>query len=1035
MPPPDDIRSEPPTLPAELLAQFRRLEARLQKFDTALALCGAVAAPLLMLGVLWLSDRFWDTPAGFRFLLAVAAFGGVAVYVIRWTRRWVLNPPDLRALAMIVQRHHRRLGDRLLGVVELASEQKLPDGMSPSLCRAAINQVSTEALKHDFEPAADPLAAHRHGMALAAIALPLLLVCIAVPQAGWNAFQRLALPLAKIDRFTFVELELAHSPLIVPHGESFPLNVKVHYRAFWKPTSARALYAQQAEAQATVSGGSAQLEIPGQTQPAKLIVRLGDAEAIVQVEPTHRPALKELQAAIKLPDYLQYPGQSEVVRGGTFNLLEGGKASFRGEVNRPIASARLAIDAQASQELKVSGTEFETEMRDWKGVSSASFQWKDGFGLTNRAPWTLSLSTIQDQPPTVSLPGMPLDQALLETEILPIKMSGQDDFGVREVGVHWMISSALDPSGKPVERLFKFGGKAPQTKSVEETYLLSPSLLRIPADTVIEVRGLAVDYLPGREPVTTEPHRIFVIGLVRHAEMLRQQLESLFAQLEEVTRREESIAAKTREVSDMSEEKLNGEEATKRTEEQAKQQAQNARDLEKLAQEGAKTMREAMRNPTFKEETIRDWARTLKGMQDVAKQEMQQAGQQLQSAQQQQNNSQQRSQELSKALESEQKALEKLQQMQQQVNKGLDQLQAQTLAQRLRKLGTQETQLTGRLQELVAETIGLLPAQLSEHHRRANTNISGDQEKVRDEAKTVHEEMSRFFDRTQRENYGAVSKEMKEANTESELDRARSLIASNVTMSAMSDLGGWAKRFEDWAKKLEPEKKDSKGGQSGNGGTPQDDLMKQLMALLRMRENENNVRQQTQLLERDRQQLPKYDQSVRELADNQKKLNDELKELQKENGTPQLDKPLDEAHQAMQGVETVLRHPNTGEVAEKAQTKAIEVLTDVINLINEQAQQQSQQSQSAAAAAQEMEFLRQMAQQQPGQGSPMLASQPGGNRNGGGTGQAGGGLTGEANGTGTESRSVTSGSGSTRPVPAEFREALEMFYKSLEQKN
>ncbi len=1035
MPPAAD--NHPPALPAGLLAQFHALANRLRRLDSLVALSGSMAAIAGAWLVLWVSDRLWDTPAWLRMLLALGAVVLAAAYTLRWIRRWVWSRPDLRSLATTVQRHHRRLGDRLLGVVELASGRRTPDGMSPSLCRAAIDQVSTEAMRMDFLPAADAKAARRHVVTALAVMLPLLLAWVAVPGAGWNALQRLALPLAAIERFTFVELELAGSPLIVAHGEPFTVPVHVRYRAFWRPTTVRAMYAGQPEIKTRLTRMCAHVEVPAQTLSGLLVVRVGDATASMRVEPTHRPALREMRSTVMLPAYLNHPQQEETVRGGSFGLLEGSKASFHGEVNRPILKATMRVNTNPPVALSVSGSIFETPLIDWRNVSTVSFWWKDEQGLTNRAPWTLSLNALRDQPPTVGLPGLPLDQALLETDILPIKMAAQDDYGLRDVGVHWMLTSTLDPSGKPLERMFTFKAKTPQTRAMEETYLLSPSLLRIPADTLIEVRGLAGDHFPGRDPAVTEPHRIFVIGLVRHAEMLRQQLESLFAQLEEVTRREESIAAKTRELSDLPEQKLSGDEASKQAGEQAAQQERNARDLERLAREGAQAMREAMRNPTFNEETIRDWARTLKGMQDVAKQEMQQAGQQLQSAQQQQADAQQRSQELSKALQSEQQALDKLQKLQEQVNKGLDQLQAQTLAQRLRKLGAQETQLAGRLQELVAETIGLTPAQLSEHHRRANTNISSDQEKVRDEAKAVHEEMSRFFDRTQRENYGAVSKEMKEMNTEGELERMRGMIASNITMQAMNDLGGWAGRFEDWAKKLEPEKKDSAGGNQGQqGGTPQDDLMRQLMALLRLRENENNLRSQTQLLHRDRQELPRYDQSVRELADRQKSLNEQLQQLQKENGTPQLEEPLNEAQQAMRAVEEQLRRPETGEPADQSQVKALEVLTDVINLINEQAQQQqNQNSQSAAAAAQEMEFLMQMAQQEPGQGRPMMAGMPGMNNNGGGTGQGGAGAGGDARGAGANARSVTAGSGSTRPVPGEFREALELFYKSLEQKN
>lgn len=1029
---PTSSQAERTGLPSGLRERFVSLEGRLWRIETVLALCGAAAAPLATLTLLWFSDRFWDTPVWLRCALVMLGVAGLVAYALQWTRRWLIAPRDLKALSVLVQRQHRALGDRLLGAVELATEKKPPAGMSPSLCRAAIAQVTEDACRYDFAAAADPAPARRHGLALGAVALPLAALWLAVPQAGWNALQRWALPLADIERFTFVELAAAQPAVIVPHGEPFDVELSVGYRAFWRPSKAVARFGRQPELRGEVAGGMVRIAVPGQTQPGDLVVRVGDAEAVIGIEPMHRPALREMRAAITLPSYLQYPAREEPVRGGTLALLEGSRASFSGEVSRPIESASMRIDNQPQTALPVRESRFDTPERDWHQATGVSFSWRDTFGLTNKAPWMLTLAARPDEPPKVSLPGLPSDHAMLETDILPIKMSAQDDFGVKEVGIHWRIASALDPSGRPIERAFPFRSSSAQKKQVAETYLFSPSLLLIPPDTLIEVRGLATDFYPGRDPVLTEPHRIYVIGLVRHAEMVRQQLENLFAQLEEITRREETIAEKTREMTDLPEQKLAGEETAKRAGEQAGEQQRNARDLERLAREGANAVREAMRNPTFNEGTIREWARSLKAMQDVAQQEMQQAGRQLQSAQRQSQGAR-RSRELSQALQSERQALEKLQQLQQQVNKGLDSLQAQTLAQRLRKLGGQETQLEGRLQELVAETIGLLPSQLSEHHRRANHNIAGDQEGVRAEARAVHEEMSRFFDRTRRENYGGVAKEMKEANAEAELDRLRTMIASNITMQAMGELAGWAKRFKDWADKLEPKQEQAGGGQGG--GTPQDDLMRQLMALLRMREKEGNLRQQTQLLDRQKQDAPNFAESAKRLAGAQRAIREDLQRVQRENGLPQLEEPLGEARQAMEQAEGILQRPETGEPADRAEVKVIEVLTDVVNLINEQAQRQSRGSQSAQAAAQEMEFLMQMAQQQPGQGmSMMAAATPGANRAGGGNGERGVLAGGDARGAGVEARSVNKASGSTRPVPTEFREALENYHRALEAK-
>ena len=64
----------------------------------------------------------------------------------------------------------------------------------------------------------------------------------------------------------------------------------------------------------------------------------------------------------------------------------------------------------------------------------------------------------------------------------------------------------------------------------------------------------------------------------------------------------------------------------------------------------------------------------------------------------------------------------------------------------------------------------------------------------------------------------------------------------------------------------------------------------------------------------------------------------------------------------MKGVLHELRKPQTGKPADDAEVKTVDSLTDLINLINEQAQRaNSQPSPGENGSAEEMQFLLQMA--------------------------------------------------------------------------
>lgn len=1020
-------------LPDSLRAQFAALERALWRTETMHAVCGAVAALAASFALLFLCDRVGDTPKALRTALLLAGVAGAAWFAVRWCRSWVWERRDLRALSNVVQHGHRRLGDRLLGIVELAEEKQRPQNMSLALCRAAIRQVSADAAKFDFLEVVNARPARLAAFALAGVLVPVVFAFAVAPAAGWNALQRWAAPVASIPRYTFIALENVPAQLVVPHGEPFELVAKVNYRSFWKPASASGRFELQTKLSAPVKNGTVKLTIPGQTQNGSLRVRLGDATHTIAVKPLHRPALKQLAANVTLPAYLQYPPTNQVVQNATLPVLEGSRVMLNGTATRPLASAEVTVDKTEPVSLLLSGEKFNSGSLKLDASSQATFDWRDEFGLKPVAPWLLALRPTKDGAPRVDLGDLPLELSILETDVLPLKFAASDDFGVREGAVGTEIIASLDPTNTPAIAQFRKSATGTQERRFTNTFLFSPTVLRIPADSVVEVRGLATDFLPGREPAESATHRINIVSLSKHAELVRQQLDALFAQVEEVTRKEEAIAAATRELMGLPEDKLKSEEAGKKAGEQADEQARNAAQLDRIAQQGQDIVREAMRNPTLTQQTLREWTQNLAQMKSLAQGEMKDAQQSLQKAQES-SSPQERAEEATKARDAEEKALDKLQALQKKMNDGLDNLQALTLSQRLKKLSESEKGLGEQLGKVVGETIGLLPRELPERFKKINTSLAGDQGGVKVEAEKVVAEMSRFFDRTQRENYGEVAKEMKQVNTANELDRVRGLIDANISMDAMGNLVTWTKRFADWSKKLEPPEEESQGGE-GEGKPKEDKWLKMLMAAIRLRAGEARVLQQTTLLDEEKARHPRFAEAASKVAEQQRALRGDLTKLQMSNDLEPAREFLLNTQDGMRDAESALFDKLTGEPAQKPENDALLHLTDLINLINEQAKRQKSSSQQQQQQAQaEAEMMMQMAQQEqagmrPGQQPATAPHQMGGN-----TDRASPGTTGDAKGAEAAARRMGKGSGVTRPVPAEFREALENYFKAVEAK-
>ena len=359
----------------------------------------------------------------------------------------------------------------------------------------------------------------------------------------------------------------------------------------------------------------------------------------------------------------------------------------------------------------------------------------------------------------------------------------------------------------------------------------------------------------------------------------------------------------TRELMGLPEDKLKSEEAGKKAGEQADEQARNAAQLDRLAQQGQDVIREALRNPTLTQQTLREWTQNLAQMKSLAAGEMKQAQQSLQKAQEA-GSPQERAEEATKARDAEEKALEQLQALQKKMNDGLDNLQALTLSQRLKKLSESERGMSDQLGKVVGETIGMLPRELPERFKKINTSLASDQSNVKAEAEKVVAEMSRFFDRTQRENYGDVAKEMKTLNTANELDRVRGMIDANISMDAMGNLATWTKRFADWSKKLEPPEEESQGGGEGEGKPKEDKWLKMLLAAIRLRAGEARVLQQTTLLDEEKARHPRFAEATTRVGQQQRELRGDLTKLQMNNDLDPARDYLLETQDAMREAES-----------------------------------------------------------------------------------------------------------------------------------
>ncbi|MBU6401508.1 MAG: hypothetical protein KGS61_14420, partial [Verrucomicrobia bacterium] len=471
------------SLPEPLRRQLAQVSRRLWLRETAAAVCAATGGLVVSYLALFVSDRRWDTPIGWRLGFAAVAGLGVLLAAAWWARRWLIHRRDQRALAVHVQQYHRRLGDRLLGVVELAEEAIRPAYFSPALYRAAIDQVATEAAAYDFRQTVNLRPVRYGGLVLAGLlglgVLPVLLV----PATGWNAFRRWIMPIAAIPRITLVELDARPARRIVPHGEPFDLACAVRYRSFWQPTRAFCRYQDQDWIEAPVQHGQVRFHLPGQAQVGTLRIWLGDARQQVEIQPTYRPTLRELSATIELPKYLGYSPVETGIQNGVLPVLEGSRVTFHGRATRALAAAAIRPDDQQPQPLSIQGDTFSSPALDLDAVSACVFTWRDQLGLETGVPWRLNLQRQKDAPPEPELPGLQPETALLVTDVLEVKVAAHDDFGVRDLGLNWQRAADAQSTNSAAVQTFRVPAESHQQRELDQAFEFSPALMNIPPDS------------------------------------------------------------------------------------------------------------------------------------------------------------------------------------------------------------------------------------------------------------------------------------------------------------------------------------------------------------------------------------------------------------------------------------------------------------------------------------------------------------------------------------------------------------------------
>lgn len=598
-----------------------RLEQKLEQFRERLwsvKIAEGALAGLVGLGVsfflVFILDRVVDTPAWLRSSILILGFAVPALGLPLLWHRWVWQQRTLEEAARFLRRRYPRLGDELLGVIELAHHSS---GSSRVLVDAAMRQVDERVEQEDFREAV-PAPLYGRWLTAALILLSLAgILFVFVSGATQSSLARWMSPWKKIERYTFARLEAAPNKLVVPFAEPFDLSPKLAESTEWSPERATVKLPGNTKLSSPQESGRYGFTIPPQKEQGTLSLRVGDATKKVSVEPLPRPELTSVEAILRLPDYLRYEKDAVVpVRGGSLSVVEGATTTIVGTTSRDLLEA-----AADGEQAEITGASFRTAPFPVSDAMTRQFNWRDIYGLEAKSSLTLQITPVKDAAPDIFASQIENRKILLEEELISFQLSAKDDFGVREIGLEWRsVSNEADGAStllgeKPV------AAGSPERRDIETVGTFSAKREGVPPQW-LQIRAFTNDFLPNRERSYSPAFLVQIMNPQDHAKWLTEQFSRWFRGARETYEREQQLHENNLALRALSAEELDQPDSRRRLQDQSSAETSNARRLEAVTQGGRELVGEATKNDEFDAEKLESWAKMVKALDEIAKTRM-----------------------------------------------------------------------------------------------------------------------------------------------------------------------------------------------------------------------------------------------------------------------------------------------------------------------------------------------------------------------------------------------------------------------------
>ncbi len=597
----------PPTMKSKLVKYQRRIWT----VKLVEGLCAAALGLVLSWMVVFLLDRFYDTTAFQRTVILLTGTIGLAIWFPLVCHRWIWKSRRLEQVARMLKVNHPRLGDYLLGIIELVHDSDFENN-SESLTRAALAQAEQETAKKDFSNDV-PYARHRRWAMIAGFPLLIALVAfLSVPEASSNAFARWIMPWKNTERFTFTRLESLPGQLVIPQAEPTKLEAVLTGDSRWNPESGAAWIGGH-KIEALQDDGKFEFSLPPFQEAGSIKVRVGDVLKPIRIDPHPRPELVSLTAVVDLPDYLQRTEKVRTeIRGGGLSFLAGSNVLLEAGTSRALDSA--ALDGQP---VSVEDKLLRTDAIALNAQREIELSWRDELGLSAKTPLKLKLRTAEDESPSLLCRSLDKKRVIMQKEVLSFSIDAADDFGLKTIGMEWTGEPEPHSAAEPaVGEKIIYAGNPNATQVDEVTATFSPRDRKIEPQTV-RIRVYAEDYLPERERVYSQAYTVIVLSEEDHAVWLTNRMNDWLKKGIENYEREKTLYKRNIELRNLTPEELDRADTRRQIESQAVAEKVQAKSLSALTKSGAELIEDAAANDQFSSNHLETLAEMMERLQEI----------------------------------------------------------------------------------------------------------------------------------------------------------------------------------------------------------------------------------------------------------------------------------------------------------------------------------------------------------------------------------------------------------------------------------